>query len=114
MEENKQTAQPEWKPSFKKKAIDKDIVYRLACLMCSYDEIGGIFGVTGGYIQNKFKKIVELGRAKGKESLRKAQWEKALAGDTRLLMFLGKNYLAQSDSGEQTEDNKPLPWEESE
>jgi|DEB0MinimDraft_10_1074344.scaffolds.fasta_scaffold03345_2 hypothetical protein len=104
--------QEEFKPSFKRKAIDKDMVYRMACLMCSYDEIGGVFGVTGTAIQKKYKKIVELGRAAGKKSLRKAQWEKALAGDTRLLMFLGKNYLGQSDNGEQTEDNKPLPWDE--
>jgi len=102
----------EFKPSFKKKPVDKDMVYRLACLMCSYDEIGGVFGISGTMIQKKYKKIVELGRASGKKSLRKAQFEKALAGDTRMLMFLGKNYLGQTDSGDNTETNQPLPWDE--
>ena len=30
--------------------------------------------------------------------LRKAQWEKAMAGDTKMLIFLGKQYLGQQDS----------------
>ena len=30
--------------------------------------------------------------------LRKAQWEKAMAGDTKMLIFLGKQYLGQTDS----------------
>ena len=60
------------------------MVFRLACLMCSYDEIGGVFGITGAMIQKKYKKVVELGRATGKKSLRKAQWEKAI---TKVLMY---------------------------
>ena len=30
--------------------------------------------------------------------LRKAQWEKAMDGDTRMLIFLGKQYLGQQKS----------------
>ena len=30
--------------------------------------------------------------------LRKAQWEKAMAGDTKMLIFLGKQYLGQKDT----------------
>ena len=33
-----------------------------------------------------------------KAALRKAQWEKAMEGDTRMLIFLGKQYLGQQDS----------------
>ena len=33
-----------------------------------------------------------------KLALRKAQWEKAMEGDTRMLIFLGKQYLGQQDS----------------
>ena len=31
-------------------------------------------------------------------ALKKAQWEKAMAGDTKMLIFLGKQYLGQKDS----------------
>ena len=33
-----------------------------------------------------------------KLALRKAQWEKAMEGDTRMLIFLGKQYLGQKDT----------------
>ena len=33
-----------------------------------------------------------------KVALRKKQWEKAMEGDTRMLIFLGKQYLGQQDS----------------
>ena len=35
--------------------------------------------------------------AEEKLALRKAQWEKAMAGDTKMLIFLGKQYLGQKD-----------------
>ena len=36
--------------------------------------------------------------AEEKVVLRKAQWEKAMDGDTRMLIFLGKQYLGQKDT----------------
>ena len=36
--------------------------------------------------------------AEEKVILRKAQWEKAMDGDTRMLIFLGKQYLGQKDT----------------
>ena len=35
--------------------------------------------------------------AEEKVVLRKAQWEKAMDGDTKMLIFLGKQYLGQKD-----------------
>ena len=36
--------------------------------------------------------------AEEKLALRLAQWEKAMEGDTKMLIFLGKQYLGQKDS----------------
>mgnify|MGYP001176285557 FL=1 len=36
--------------------------------------------------------------AEQKLQLRLAQWEKAMEGDTKMLIFLGKQYLGQKDS----------------
>ena len=33
-----------------------------------------------------------------KLALRKAQWDQAMEGDTRMLIFLGKQYLGQKDT----------------
>jgi len=98
----------------KKKLVDKDIVFQLAAIMCTNEEIGQVLGLSPTAIKMKYAKTIEQGRAEGKKSLRRSQFEKALAGDVRMLIFLGKNYLAQTDSGDQGEHNQPLPWEEAE
>ena len=36
--------------------------------------------------------------AEDKLALKKAQWEKAMEGDTKMLIFLGKQYLGQQDT----------------
>lgn len=99
-------------PKANKKLVDKDVVFQLAAIMCTNEEIGQVLGLSPTAIKNKFAKIIEKGRAQGKKSLRRSQFEKALAGDVRMLIFLGKNYLSQSETGENTDENQPLPWEE--
>ena len=42
--------------------------------------------------------------AEEKVVLRKAQWEKAMAGDTRMLIFLGKQYLGQKDTPQENDE----------
>ena len=42
-----------------------------------------------------------------KLALRKAQWEKAMAGDTKMLIFLGKQYLGQKDTPDMELDELP-------
>ena len=38
--------------------------------------------------------------------------EKALAGDVRMLIWMGKQYLDQKDSPQDEENTVPLPWDE--
>lgn len=102
-------------PKKNKRLVEKDIVFRLASIMCTNDEIAAVLNTSPTTIRTKYKKQLELGRAEGKKSLRRAQFEAAIEKkDVRMLMFLGRNYLGQSDTGENTEDNKPLPWLEQE
>ena len=42
--------------------------------------------------------------AEEKVVLRKAQWEKAMDGDTRMLIFLGKQYLGQKDTPNENDE----------
>ena len=64
------------------------------------------------YDAKHFGELIEKGKSMGKKSLRRAQWDKAINGDARMLVFLGKNYLGQQDSPENNDDNMPLPWDE--
>ena len=45
--------------------------------------------------------------AKEKVELRKKQWEKAMEGDTKMLIFLGKQYLGQKDTPDMELDELP-------
>jgi len=96
----------------KYKTHDTEMIKRLASTMCTFEEIGYIIGMTGEGVKKRFSKVIEEGRAKGKASLRSAQFEKALAGDTRMQIWLGRNYLEQKDDPNGEEHSTPLPWDE--
>ena len=90
--------------------IDRELVWKLACMQCTLREIADVIGVNAETIRKHFGDLIEKGKSVGKKSLRRAQFEKALGGDSRMLIFLGKNYLGQKDQIENNEDTVPLPW----
>ena len=96
----------------KYKVHDREVIKRLASIMCSNEEIGNIIGMTEEGVKKRFKKVIEEGRAKGKESLRKAQFTRGMDGDTRMQIWLGKNYLNQSEEPNANDNTQVLPWEE--
>ena len=49
--------------------------------------------------------------AEEKVVLRKAQWEKAMDGDTRMLIFLGKQYLGQKDTPDMELNDLPTGFD---
>jgi len=92
--------------------LDHDLIFKLASMHCTYEEIADCVGTSVTTLNKRFKNLIDKGRAEGKKSLRRAQFEKALAGDARMLMFLGKNWLGQQDSPTDEESTAPLPWED--
>ena len=56
---------------------------------------------------NERKEMKEELTAEEKLALRKAQWEKAMEGDTKMLIFLGKQYLGQKDTPDMKLDELP-------
>ena len=97
----------------KYKVHDREVIKRLAAIMCSYEEIGGIIGMTEEGVKKRFKKVIDAGRAQGKESLRKAQFKRAVEqGDTRMQIWLGKQYLGQSEQPNANDNTQVLQWEE--
>ena len=105
MEENSPLSRPS-----KIKDVDRELVWKLATMMCTIKEIADIVGLAEKTVSNKFGDLIDKGRSQGRKSLRRAQFEKALGGDSRMLIFLGKNYLGQKDQIENNEDTVPLPW----
>lgn len=96
----------------KYKTIDRDLVYKLACIQCTDQEIAEVVGISTENLRKRFAKILEKGKQEGKKSLRRSMWEKAMNGDTRVQIFLSKQYLGMKDNPEDGEATAPLPWED--
>ena len=92
--------------------LDRDLIFKLATLHCTYKEIASVVGTSETTLEKRYSGIIEKGRAEGKKSLRRAQMEKALQGDVRMVIWMGKQYLDQKDSPQDEENTVPLPWDE--
>lgn len=90
--------------------IDKDQFEQLCMLQCSREEVAIFFGVSKESITRwchntygcDFDTVFRQKRENGRISLRRAQWKKATTGkmDTTMLIWLGKQYLGQTDKVE--------------
>jgi len=91
-----------------KKDIDFDLLDRLLQIQCTLRECADFFGVSEDTIERRVREKTGLSFAeysaqkkeKGKISLRRKQFEVALAGNVSMLIWLGKQYLGQKDKQE--------------
>jgi hypothetical protein len=82
--------------------IDMGELEKLASMMATDEEIAGWFNVNVKTIERPrkdpaFVETIERGRAKGRISLRRSQFRLIEEGSAAMAIFLGKNYLQQSD-----------------
>ena len=92
--------------------VPPEEVLKLAKLGCTVEEISDWFQVPSNTIKYNFSDIIAKGRSETKQALRRAQIRIALEGNATMLIWLGKNMLDQSDNPINSEDKKPLPWED--
>ena len=94
-----------------KTVIPPDEVYKLATLHASYREMSDFFGVPEETFKYNFRELVAKGRAETKHKLRSAEIKLALSGNATMLIWLGKQMLGQTESGDMAgENNAVLPW----
>ena len=82
---------------------------KLCGLQCTLEEIAGWFNCSIDTIENRVKEVHGITfseyfsqkRSSGRISLRRKQYEAAMSGNTALLIWLGKQYLNQSDKQDQ-------------
>lgn len=87
-----------------KKEIDKNTFEKLCGLLCTLDEIAGFFNCSPDTIERwckreykaNFAEVFKRYSAAGKISLRRYQFKLA-EKSAAMAIFLGKNYLGQSD-----------------
>ena len=92
-----------------KKNIDIEILANLSQIGCTQEEIGSIVGISARTLQRRFADLLEINKNKGKASLRKRMYEKAMKGNDKLLIWLSKNYLNMVDKVHTTSTTEPLP-----
>ena len=96
-----------------RKEIDQEQFEKLCGLFCTEEEIAGWFDCHIDTVNNwckrtyseTFSKIYKKKCAKGKISLRRWQFQAAEKGNVSMLIWLGKQYLDQTDKQEKTITN---------
>lgn len=115
-EQDAQPAQPGDNSVGKLKLNTKqlEILEKLAEIGCTIKEITYILGVCKDpdTLSRGYGDVIERARSRGNWKLRYAQYQKALEGNERLLIWLGKQRLGQRDYGMMDTElgNEPLPW----
>ena len=91
------------------KDVDEKILANLSQIGCTQEEIGSIVGISARTLQRRFADLLEINKNKGKASLRKRMFEKAMKGNDKLLIWLSKNMLGMSERIHSTNVTEPLP-----
>lgn len=86
--------------------IDAEQVRKLAAMHCTVQEIAAFFDCSRDTIERRYAAEINKGRQQGKMQLRDWQLQSARKGNVAMLIFLGKQYLGQSDKVEQQIDTK--------
>lgn len=97
-----------------RKKLDKELFERLCSIMCTQEEICGVFGITDKTLtrwcketyNKNFSEAYKMLSADGKISLRRKQFKLADKSPA-MAIFLGKQYLGQKDNVEES-DNEAL------
>ena len=90
--------------------VDIEILKNLASIGCPNYEIASVMIVSARTLKRNFAEIIDQYKQKGKASLRKKMYDKAVKKDnTMMQIFLSKNYLGMSDKVQQTNVTEPLP-----
>lgn len=87
------------------KIIDYDVLDRLCAIQCTGEEIASVLGIDYDTLNKGLKREQGIGftdyfikkSGSGKASLRRRQFELAANGNPTMLVWLGKQYLGQSD-----------------
>ena len=82
--------------------IDYGKCEKLARIMCTHSEIAEVIGVSLSTLEHdpEFLQVHKRGIEAGKASLRRMQWKSAEGGNVTSQIWLGKQYLGQSDKQE--------------
>jgi hypothetical protein len=96
-------AEPPKKRGRPKKQLNYEAIEKLASIHCTQDEIASFLGVSVKTLQRdaEFCRLYKKGMDEGRMSLRRTQFKLA-ERNPAMAIFLGKQYLGQTDKVETT------------
>lgn len=104
MTTDNKVGRPRWELS------DEDFAHlvEMAKICCTQEEICGIYGICADTLDARLKErgfdnfsdFYKRHSGKGKMSLRRLQWQSAQEGSVPMQIWLGKNWLGQTDKVE--------------
>ena len=101
-------------PGKPKAKIDPEHVKALASAGCTVEEIADFLSVNKKTLERRFLGVMEKGRNTRNVSLRRKQVELAMRGDKTMLIWLGKQFLGQSDKTQLSgKDDGPIKHQHS-
>ena len=90
--------------------VDIEILKNLASIGCPDYEIASVLNVSARTLKRNYAEIIDQYKEKGKASLRKKMWDKAVKKDnTNMQIWLSKNYLGMKDRTQTESIVEPLP-----
>lgn len=89
-----------------RKDIDHEKVRKLAAMGLSVDEIAAVMDCSARTIQRRCVTPLKTGRLRMTASLKRSQFVAAKGGNVTMLIWMGKQYLGQSDKVETTNRDK--------
>lgn len=114
----------------KEATLTEEQIELLAAFGCTDEEIAVLSGINESTVKRSFAPLLKKGRAGLRSNLRSAQVKKALGvyvpdydkqgnrvdlylspPDNTMLIWLGKQYLAQSDKVETKDTSEPIDWD---
>lgn len=81
--------------------VDIEELEKLAAMQCTTQEIADWFGISKDTIERRFMDLLNVGRSKGKISMKRALFTKAQKGDLGAIIWWQKNFSGMSDKIEQ-------------
>ena len=90
--------------------VDIEILKNLASIGCPDYEIASVLNVSARTLKRNYAEIIDRFKNKGKASLRKKMWDKAIKKDnTHMQIWLSKNELGMKERTVNETITEPLP-----
>lgn len=86
--------------------LDPELIYKLAVIHCTAEEIASVFGCHRDTIYARYSDILQRGHKEGAMSLKRTMHAVAEAGDVKMLIWLSKQRCGYKEPKVETDEKE--------